>query len=285
MPAIVAVENVSKIYRLGKTEVPALRGVTLHIHQGEFLSIAGPSGSGKTTLGRHLAVTLGIPLVDTGLFYRGVTVAAARAHIDPDDRAALIECARNAEVVIDTDPTHEDGDSTARVNGTNAGPALRDPANAPLLASMSSIPEVRAALLDPQRRLAAHGAVAVGRDCGTVVFPDAQLKLYLDASEEVRARRRARQFRDTGSDVDGALLHGEVGARQLGDRVVAVADQHSLVELLRPPGCGNGSGVRLRLQRCETELGLAEKLVEEHPAEALLGPRVAREERALDDLG
>ena len=182
-----------------------------------IVTIDGPAGSGKTTLGRHLAVTLGIPLVDTGLFYRGVTVAAARAHIDPDDRAALIECARNAEVVIDTDPTHEDGDSTARVNGTDAGPALRDPANAPLLASMSSIPEVRAALLDPQRRLAAHGAVAVGRDCGTVVFPDAQLKLYLDASEEVRARRRARQFRDTGSDVDGALLHGEVGARDRRD--------------------------------------------------------------------
>jgi cytidylate kinase len=182
-----------------------------------IVTIDGPAGSGKTTLGRHLALTLGIPLVDTGLFYRGVTVAAARAHIDPDNREALIECARRAEVVIDTDPAHEDGDSTATVNGVDAGRALRDPANAPLLASMSSIPEVRAALLDSQRRLAANGAVAVGRDCGTVVFPDAQLKLYLDASEAVRARRRARQFMDTGSDVDGALLHGEVGARDRRD--------------------------------------------------------------------
>jgi cytidylate kinase len=182
-----------------------------------ILTIDGPAGSGKTTLGRHLALTLGIPLVDTGLFYRGVTVAAARAHIDPDDREALIECARSAEVVIDTDPAHEDGDSTAMVNGVDAGRALRDPTNAQLLASMSSIPEVRAALLDSQRGLAANGAVAVGRDCGTVVFPDAQLKLYLDASEEVRARRRARQFMDTGSDVNGALLHGEVGARDRRD--------------------------------------------------------------------
>lgn len=188
-----------------------------------IVTIDGPAGSGKTTLGRQLALTLGIPLVDTGLFYRGVTVAAARAHIDPQDREALIECARSAEVVIDTDPAHEDGDSTARVNGVDAGRALRDPANAPLLASMSSIPEVRAALLEPQRRLAAHGAVAVGRDCGTVVFPDAQLKLYLDASEEVRAHRRARQFRDTGSDVDGALLHGDVGARDRRDASRAAA--------------------------------------------------------------
>jgi CMP/dCMP kinase len=178
-----------------------------------IVTIDGPAGSGKTTLGRHLALALGIPLVDTGLFYRGVTVAAARAHIDPDDREALIECARNAVMVIDTDPIHQEADSTACVNGVDAGHELRDPANAPLLASMSSIPEVRAALLDAQRSLAAHGAVAVGRDCGTVVFPAAQLKLYLVASEDVRARRRARQLGVTGADVDGALLHGEVGAR------------------------------------------------------------------------
>ena len=181
------------------------------------MTIDGPAGSGKTTLGRHLAVALGIPLVDTGLFYRGVTVAAARAHIDPDDRDALIECARNAVVDIDTDPTHEESDGNARVNGIDARHELRDPANAPLLASMSSIPEVRAALLGPQRSLALNGAVAVGRDCGTVVFPDAQLKLYLVASEDVRARRRARQLGVTGAHVDGALLRGEVGARDARD--------------------------------------------------------------------
>ncbi len=139
-------------------------------------------------------------------------VAAARAGIDPDDREALIDCARRTVVVIDTDPTHDDADRAAKVDGIDAGPALRDPANAPLLASMSSIPEVRAALLDAQRRLAADGAVAVGRDCGTVVFPEAQLKLYLDASEAVRVQRRASQLRgDAGAD--SALMLGEVGAR------------------------------------------------------------------------
>jgi cytidylate kinase len=182
-----------------------------------IVTIDGPAGSGKTTLGRQLALALRIPLVDTGLFYRGVTVAAARARIDPDDWEALIECARNAVVDIDIDPTHDKSDSNARVNGVDAGQELRDPANAPLLASMSSIPEVRAALLGAQRGLAVDGAVAVGRDCGTVVFPDAQLKLYLVASEEVRARRRARQLGVTGAVVDGALLHGEVGARDASD--------------------------------------------------------------------
>jgi len=180
-----------------------------------IVTIDGPAGSGKTTLGRRLALSLGLPLVDTGLFYRGVTVAASRARIRPDDRDALIACARRTRVQIDTDPSHEGGDRTAYVDGVLAGVALRDPANAPLLASMSSIPEVRAALLEEQRALAADGAVAVGRDCGTVVFPEAQLKLYLQASEEVRAQRRASQLRDTGAEVevDSRLMHGEVRAR------------------------------------------------------------------------
>jgi cytidylate kinase len=177
-----------------------------------IVTIDGPAGSGKTTLGRRLAQILELPLVDTGLFYRGVMVAAARAGIAPDDIGALIECARTTVVVIDTDPTHEHADSTAIVNGIEAGSALRDPANAPLLASMSSIREVRESLLDAQRRLAEHGAVAVGRDCGTVVFPNAQLKLYLEASEDVRSRRRAHQL-GTGADVDSALIRGEVRAR------------------------------------------------------------------------
>jgi cytidylate kinase len=145
-------------------------------------------------------------------------VAAARAGIDPDDHQALIDCARRTSVVIDTDPGHDDADSAASVDGMEAGPALRDPANAPLLASMSSIPEIRAALLDAQRALADGGAIAVGRDCGTVVFPQAQLKLYLDASEAVRAQRRASQLRGKGADAGTALMHGEVGAR---DRVDA----------------------------------------------------------------
>jgi cytidylate kinase len=181
------------------------------------ITIDGPAGSGKTTLGRRLATTLGLPLVDTGLFYRGVMVAAARAGLTPDDRDALIDCARNTVVVIDTDPAHDDADSAATVNGIDAGPALRDPANAPLLASMSSIQEVRDVLLEAQRALAVNGAVAVGRDCGTVVFPHAQLKLYLDASEEVREQRRATQLGANGAETDSALMRGEVGARDRRD--------------------------------------------------------------------
>jgi CMP/dCMP kinase len=197
--------------------------VTRYVGGPAIVTIDGPAGSGKTTLGRRLATTLNLPLVDTGLFYRGVMVAAARAGIDAADREALIACARSTRVEIDTDPRHTDADSTAWVNGLEAGPALRDPANAPLLASMSSIPEVRAVLLDAQRSRAANGAVAVGRDCGTVVFPNAVLKLYLNASEDVRAQRRASQLGGSGGSADSALMHGEVRARDATDASRAAA--------------------------------------------------------------
>ncbi len=182
-----------------------------------IITIDGPAGSGKTTLGRRLATRLGLPLVDTGLFYRGVMVAAAREGISATDVDRLVDCARRTEVTIDTDPSHDAADSTAWVNGVEAGPALRDPANAPLLAAISSIPAVRETLLDQQRYLARDGAVAVGRDCGTVVFPDARLKLYLDASPEIRAQRRRSQLQLGGAAVDVALMDGEVRARDQQD--------------------------------------------------------------------
>lgn len=182
-----------------------------------IITIDGPAGSGKTTLGRRLATRLGLPLVDTGLFYRGVMVAAAREGISATDVDQLVDCARRTEVTIDTDPSHDAADSTAWVNGVEAGPALRDPANAPLLAAISSIPAVRETLLDQQRYLARDGAVAVGRDCGTVVFPDARLKLYLDASPEIRAQRRRSQLQLGGAAVDVALMDGEVRARDQQD--------------------------------------------------------------------
>jgi cytidylate kinase len=179
------------------------------------VTVDGPAGSGKSTLGRALAVELGLPLIDTGLFYRGIMVAAVRAGVDVGDPAALATLARSTVVDVDTDP--RSGGDTVVVDGVADDVMLRDPRNARLLAAISSTPAVRAAVLEPQRALAAGGAVAVGRDCGTVVFPDAAVKFYLKAPQSVREQRRLAQLRARGAPADDSILRAEVGDRDRAD--------------------------------------------------------------------
>ncbi|MBV8302470.1 MAG: (d)CMP kinase [Candidatus Dormibacteraeota bacterium] len=181
-----------------------------------LVTVDGPAGSGKTTLGRRLAGLLGVPLIDTGLLYRAVTVAAARAGYGPDDGERLADLALRARIEVGTDPS--DTAPAIRIDGEDVSASIRDPGLAPLLAAVSRNPGVRAALLAPQRRLAPHGeAVAVGRDCGTVVFPGAPVKLYLDAPAAVREARRARQLSDGSGAVAPATLTAEVEDRDRSD--------------------------------------------------------------------
>lgn len=180
-----------------------------------IVTVDGTAGSGKSTLGRALALNLALPLIDTGLFYRGMMVAAVRAGIDEHDRAALARLARSTVIDVPTEPDAHDAD--VRVDGIPAAATLRDPRRAQLLAAISSNPAVRAAVLEPQRALAVDGAVAVGRDCGTVVFPDAPVKFYLEAPESVRRQRRRAQLRAGGSLADDSMLRAEVGDRDRAD--------------------------------------------------------------------
>ena len=103
------------------------------------------------------------------------------------------------------------------VDGVSSGPLLRDPRYAGLLATISSTPAVRAAVLQPQRALASDGAVAVGRDCGTVVFPHAAVKFYLSAPQSVREQRRLAQLRAQGAPADDGVMRAEVGERDRAD--------------------------------------------------------------------
>lgn len=185
------------------------------------VTVDGPAGSGKSTLGRRLAAALHLPFIDTGLLYRAVTLAAARAGVDAGDAARLTALARSTRIEVGTDPGLE---PEVRIDGTpvEAG-ALHDPGHAALLAAVSREPGVRAALLQPQRALAHAGAVAVGRDCGTVVFPGAALKIYLEADAGVRAARRAMQLRKRGAAADVAVLDAEVRARDAADSTRADA--------------------------------------------------------------
>jgi CMP/dCMP kinase len=180
-----------------------------------IVTVDGPAGSGKSTLGRALAAQLALPLIDTGLFYRGLMVAAVRAGLDGSDPAALGTLARTTSLVIDTDPG-SDG-ATVLVDGVAAGAQLHDPRGASLLAAIAGEPEVRAAVLALQRRPARDGAVAVGRDCGTVVFPQAAVKFYLDAPQAVREQRRTAQLLARGADADGSTIRAEVEERDRSD--------------------------------------------------------------------
>jgi cytidylate kinase len=185
------------------------------VNSKRIVTVDGLAGSGKSTLGRALACELALPLIDTGLFYRGVMVAAVRAGVDARDTNALTQLAQATVIVVGTDPSAGDGRVT--VDGVAAGALLRDPRRAALLARISSTQAVRAAVLEPQRALASHGAIAVGRDCGTVVFPNAAVKFYLYAPEALRKQRRRAQFRAQGTSVDDSVLRAEIGDRDRSD--------------------------------------------------------------------
>jgi cytidylate kinase len=189
-----------------------------------IVAIDGPSASGKSTLGRMLARHLDLPLVDTGLMYRAVTVLAEDAGIDPDDANALGALAERADLAVNT--TTEDGPHwEVRADGRDLTGRVFDPALAPALARVSQAPRVRSALVERQRRYGQSGVVMVGRDIGTVVFPGADLKLFVTASDDQRRERRARQRRQS----DSGLMRGEISDRD-------AADQGRAISPLRPAG-------------------------------------------------
>ena len=183
--------------------------------RNRIVTVDGPAGSGKSTLGRRLAAELGLPFIDTGLFYRAVAAAAARRGVAANDAEALATLACGVQIHVDTDPASP---ASVMVDGQTVGPAeLHDPARSGLLTAVSGNPAVRRALLPAQRAPAERGGVAAGRDCGTVVFPQAVLKIYLEADEDLRTARRASQLHTRGAPVDVAVLDAEVRARDASD--------------------------------------------------------------------
>ncbi|MGA3184641.1 MAG: (d)CMP kinase [Candidatus Dormibacteria bacterium] len=179
------------------------------------ITVDGPAGSGKTTLGRRLALALGLPFIDTGLFYRAVIVAANRAGLGAGDLGRIALLASRVAIEVNTAP--DDDSWEVRVDGIDPGVEIRDPRHAALLTAVSQLPDVRRHLLPLQRAPAARGAVAVGRDCGTVVFPEAAVKLYLQAKASLRAARRAAQLEREGASVDPDTLAVEISGRDSGD--------------------------------------------------------------------
>ena len=167
------------------------------------IAIDGPAASGKSTVAELLAHRLGYLYFDTGVMYRAVTWAALLRGIPIQDESAVTLLAEQLRIDV-TPPTADDGRQyTVLADGVDVTWAIRTPEVDANVSPVSAYPGVRRALVAQQRRVAAGGRVVmVGRDIGTVVLPDADLKLYLDASVEERARRRWREVRARGEEAD-----------------------------------------------------------------------------------
>ena len=170
------------------------------------VAIDGPAGAGKSTLARQAARELGFLYVDTGAIYRTVALKVLRTGADPADEAQVSALLEGLDISMDYGP---DGEQRMFLEGEDVSKAIREHRVSGLTSQVSAIPAVRAFLLDFQRRLAReHSVVMDGRDIGTVVLPDADVKIFLTAAPEARARRRLLELEQRGQQADfDTILH------------------------------------------------------------------------------
>lgn len=164
------------------------------------IAIDGPAGSGKSTVAKALAERLGLEYLDTGAMYRAVTFAALRRGVDPAEQEQVARMVLDLELEVGPDRVVVDGvDATIEIRGPEVGRAV---------SIVAANPAVRAEMVLRQRAWVAarEGGVLEGRDIGTVVFPDAELKVYLTADPEVRAQRRSKEVRDLDYETVAADL-------------------------------------------------------------------------------
>ncbi|MFT3874867.1 MAG: (d)CMP kinase [Propioniciclava sp.] len=180
------------------------------------IAIDGPSGSGKSSTAREVARRLGLGYLDTGAMYRAVTVAFLDAGVDPADTDAVVAATTGAAIEISLDPDQR----WVRVNGRDVTTEIREPRTAQHVSAVSRIPQCRTDLVARQRALMdsdPRGCVAEGRDITTVVYPDADLRILLTASEQARLARRGGEL---GASVDAAALRDQVLRRDADDSLL-----------------------------------------------------------------
>lgn len=190
-----------------------------------IITIDGPAGSGKSTAARKLAAKLGIAYLDTGAMYRAIAWAALQKGLRLTDADGLIDVARTSEIEVDCGPTH----TRVTLNGTEVSEAIRSMAVNQATSFVARIPEIRQILVEKQRQIGNRlGAlVTEGRDQGSVVFPDADLKFFLDASIDKRSMRRYQELIADGEEAAYDLIKENLVQRDGND-------QHQWAPLLEP---------------------------------------------------
>lgn len=178
------------------------------------IAIDGPAASGKSSVGKRLAESLGYRYLDTGVMYRAVTWSVLENGLNPDDEFSVTKVAEGLQISITVPTIQDNRDSDVLVNGQDITRKLRDPKIAENVSKVSAYQGVRRAMTDLQRQIAARGEIVmVGRDIGTVVLPDADLKIFLIASAKVRAQRRHLEEISRGQKIEFEKVYESITNR------------------------------------------------------------------------
>ena len=194
------------------------------------VAIDGPAGAGKSTIARAAAAQLGFVYVDTGALYRTIGLAVCRRGIDGTDTAGIVHTLPEIRVEL----TYQDGAQHVLLDGEDVSDAIRTPEISVYASQVSVVPEVRAYLLDLQRDMARTQSVIMdGRDIGTVILPDARVKIFLTASPEKRAVRRCAELREKGQQVTLDEVLADMTRRDTQDEGRAVAPLKQAADAVR----------------------------------------------------
>ncbi len=184
------------------------------------IAIDGPSGAGKSSVAKLLAARLGFIYVDTGALYRSIGLYIRNNGVDPKDAVAVT--ARLPEITVEI--KYENGTQQVYLNGECVGDRIRENEISMYASAVSAIPSVRAFLLDTQRSIAnSNDVIMDGRDIGTVILPDAEVKIFLCASNEARAKRRYKELTEKGHNVNYDEILADIITRDNNDRNRAIA--------------------------------------------------------------
>ena len=180
----------------------------------DVIAIDGPAGSGKSTIAKLVAKRAGLSYLDTGAMYRALTLAVIKSNVDLSSDSAILNIAKNLELEL----FYEDGKSSVYLEGKNVSDEIRLSLVNDNISRISEVSEVRNIMVLKQRELAKNGAVVEGRDIGTVVFPSAKYKFYIDADFDIRVERRYKEMKGNNVVVSREEVVADLSKRDISDK-------------------------------------------------------------------